>query len=845
VRDEYRSAWPRRAGAAAALVLLAATPAIVAETTAPDRSVPTLRALAAASAWSDSLESYRVPELPPPGPTESAIVLLKDPPAAWASPGRRGAAAAADSREQAAVEPLLAGLGATIHFHYRILVNGFGIELPVGRLGAVAALPEVRAIVPVTYLAPAAAQPAGSGRTPAYGTTAQPTTVPAPPPGVAPQHLALIDAGVDAGNPWLGGGMGPTFPIVGGADVVDGDADPSANAADAAMEAHGTELAGLVLRSPALQGLAPGQVPRLLVYRVVAPEVVDGRTRPLARTDRVLAALEDAVDPNGDGDTSDRASVILLGLARGFAGGGVDPVARALKAADRVGSVVVVPSGNDGPSFGPAGTVGGPAAAGAVISVGGVSADTTPRTGSLDVLVGPAAAGLQPLPLMGADPTGQPARVVMVTGPDGVASGDALGDFVDANGVSRVQGAIAVVARSGAPIAQKARNAAAAGAVGLAVWDEAGSGVFPGPQGGADWPLPVVGLGPSQGEALAAVVRSQPDLLARITANPVGPASPAIASFSSRGPTAAGRLKPDLVAPAVNLLTAYPGVDAGGQPLTTHLSGTSGAAAEVAAEALRIRIDHPELLPSDVRSILVQSARPVPGAAAADEGAGEVGPPPSPPVAVDPPIVSGVRPASGDAEVAFALHDLTGFAHRYRLVVAWPGGRSEPLGAPIRVAAGVRAGVRLRVPAGRRVRVGRLLVLRPGGGPPVATAPVYFARRAHASPNALGVPRVRVAGGIAEVRVDVGRLDRVGGWLQSTPLHAVSLWLVPAGGRTPLRLSGAKEPGDWPAGSYRFLLARRLANGARVPSGRWRLRVTASGPDGTPLRRDSAPFVLG
>src|SRR5262249_20145622 len=161
--------------------------------------------------------------------------------------------------------------------------------------------------------------------------------------------------------------------------------------------AHGTELAGLVLRAPALQGLAPGQVPRLVVYRVVAPEVVDGRTRPLARTDRVLAALEDAVDPNRDGDTADHASGIPLGRARGFAGSGVDPVARALKAADRVGSVVVVPSGNDGPSFGPAGTVGGPAAAGAVLSVGGMSADTTPRTGNLDVLVGPAVAGLEPL----------------------------------------------------------------------------------------------------------------------------------------------------------------------------------------------------------------------------------------------------------------------------------------------------------------------------------------------------------------------------------------------------------------------------------------------------------------
>ena len=56
-------------------------------------------------------------------------------------------------------------------------------------------------------------------------------------------------------------------------------------------------MASLVLRSQALAGLTPQRAPRLLAYRVVAREPVDGRLRPLARTDRVLAALERAVDP--------------------------------------------------------------------------------------------------------------------------------------------------------------------------------------------------------------------------------------------------------------------------------------------------------------------------------------------------------------------------------------------------------------------------------------------------------------------------------------------------------------------------------------------------------------------
>ena len=101
--------------------------------------------------------------------------------------------------------------------------------------------------------------------------------------------------------------MGPTFPIIGGADLVDGDADPRADGADPALEAHGTQMASIVLRSEALQGPPAGRGPA--PARPTAwspPEAVGGRMRPLARSDRVLAALERAVDPDGDGDPSRR-----------------------------------------------------------------------------------------------------------------------------------------------------------------------------------------------------------------------------------------------------------------------------------------------------------------------------------------------------------------------------------------------------------------------------------------------------------------------------------------------------------------------------------------------------------
>ena len=53
---------------------------------------------------------------------------------------------------------MLASLGATVTFRYRVLVDALAVRLPAGRLEALAALPEVKAVVPVTFLAPAQAR---------------------------------------------------------------------------------------------------------------------------------------------------------------------------------------------------------------------------------------------------------------------------------------------------------------------------------------------------------------------------------------------------------------------------------------------------------------------------------------------------------------------------------------------------------------------------------------------------------------------------------------------------------------------------------------------------------------
>ncbi|MEW6583416.1 MAG: S8 family serine peptidase, partial [Actinomycetota bacterium] len=439
--------WARRMGLGAAGALAAGIPA-VAGTVAPG-------AVDAGLAWRDVLPQ-RAPVLPAPGDVEEAILLLADPPAADAAPGERAAAAAAISRRHDELAPVLAQLGAEVTGRYRILVNALAVRVPNGRLPAVAALADVEAVVPVTYLAPAAVGAADAGPAPGVARAV------VPPPPASPAHVALIDTGIDTSHPWLGGGIGPTSPVIGGVDLVDADGDPTGTTE---AEAHGTAMAGLVLRSPALAGLPPERVPRLLAYRVVEDVAVDGGTLPLARSDRVLAAMERAVDPDGDGDPDDRADVVLLGVSRGFGGGGTDPVERAARAADRLGAIVVAPAGNEGATGAATGSIGGPAAAPTVLTVGALGADTSPRTARLEVKVGPAGASLEPLPLVGPAPPPAAAPVVVVSGVDGIASGATREEYLGPDGASRVQGAIAVVGRGGATLAQKARAAAAAGAV--------------------------------------------------------------------------------------------------------------------------------------------------------------------------------------------------------------------------------------------------------------------------------------------------------------------------------------------------------------------------------------------
>src|SRR5207245_3184098 len=79
-----------------------------------------------------------------------------------------------------------------------------------------------------------------------------------------------------------------------------------------------------------------------------------------SRTDQILAGLEDAVDPNGDGDAHDAARIALVPLAEPFAAFADGPAAQAIAGALKLDTLVVVPAGNDGPAGSVFGSVSGP-----------------------------------------------------------------------------------------------------------------------------------------------------------------------------------------------------------------------------------------------------------------------------------------------------------------------------------------------------------------------------------------------------------------------------------------------------------------------------------------------------
>jgi subtilisin family serine protease len=413
--------------------------------------------------------------------------------------------------------------------------------------------------------------------------------------------VAIIDTGIDYTLPDLGAGFGPGHRVADGYDFVNDDADPMDD------HMHGTHVAGIVgAGGDNLTGMAPDVT--LTAWK--AMDANGGGT-----TEDLLLALDAAIDPLGDYP----ADVVNMSL--GTPGDGTDPLGRASTAAVRQGVVVVAAAGNSGPYDQ---SVSSPAAAEGVIAVGAQVTGVADPTITLDG----AQEGDEPRPLdvtrfpLSANPPAEGLTGRLVDVGDGF-------DEEDYEQAGDVRGAIVVmqsltVGSLGevlGPHLLQAQLAEEHGAIGALLYstsptDPQGDGGA-GPQGTANVlagggfdlrreSLVMMNLSSAQYQTVKA------EVLAGTVSGTIGSVdrTDTITGFSSRGPSDAMTLKPEIVAPGFEIMSDIPaefGVD-GNQ---YRMSGTSMAAPHVAGAAALLAQARPEQTAAQLRASLIGGAQPL------------------------------------------------------------------------------------------------------------------------------------------------------------------------------------------------------------------------------------------
>ncbi|MEU9464067.1 S8 family serine peptidase [Streptomyces sp. NPDC048312] len=643
-----------------------------------------------------------------PDPSQRVIVELSGRPAVTAAPGGSllsaeaadgvGAARRALDARQATFlgSAKNAGLHPSATRRLGLLIDAVAMTVPASEVGRLSALPGVTAVHPDTRVltktdvsVPLIGAPAvwrredpGKGRVDGTGTT-----------------VAILDSGIDYTHPDLGGGLGKGHKVVGGHDFVNGDDDPMDD------NGHGTHVAGIVAARAAAKGGITGVAPGadLLAYKVMD---ADGS----GYTSDIIAGIEAASDPANP----HRADVINLSL--GGPGDGTDPLGRAATAAVRAGVVVVAAAGNEGPG---AGTVSSPATADGVIAVGASTSNVRLPSAYL--------AGEKPeliqsyRGILSANPPERPVTAPLVdvgegTPEDWERAGDVRGKVVRARML--VAADAQYLTASALEWAQEAERRGAIGVL-------AG---LPGNDG------PVFAAG-AAGEARPPEVRPEPgvaqvpssparidasgdslrmdhlvvmgidstqytELSSRLAAGKVSvtlrgtDTTDRIASFSSRGPSPSFGLKPDLVAPGVEIRSTMSKALYG--PGEYRMSGTSMAAPHVAGAAALLRRLHPGRTPAGIKASLVGTAEPLSGSGPTTQGSGRLD------VAAAASATLGAAPAS----VSFGLADLSGRKVGGTAKVTLRNSGRRPVTASLRTDGPATVSPRrVTVPAGRTATV--------------------------------------------------------------------------------------------------------------------------------------------
>jgi minor extracellular serine protease Vpr len=413
--------------------------------------------------------------------------------------------------------------------------------------------------------------------------------------------VAVLDTGIDYDHPFFGckDPDNVVQRLYYSGEVADPALPPPPEAAPENMwSAHGTHVAGTIAGCVAqVQGQTwSGVAPAAAVHDYnVFPALGTGYAAfgGSAFSHDIAAALEDAV--------ADGMHVANMSLGGGQRGPN-DFLDEATNASVAAGMTVVISAGNAGPGDA---TVNSPGSAEDAITV---AASTNSQILGVEVVVdgalftaaigdfGPAE-----------ETTGELADWADAAGGDTLACQPvAAGSFTDDQ--------IVLISRGACTFTTKIRNAENAGAGGVLMYNNvAGPPVAvvhdltdPEPE------IPAVMVSADDAADLLAAVGASATLPSEDTAALVHDPDFAnvIAGFSSRGPTPHGdRLKPDVTAPGVNILSTVFESEVFEDDLA-FFSGTSMSSPHIAGAAAALLALHPHWGPADVKSAIVNTADP-------------------------------------------------------------------------------------------------------------------------------------------------------------------------------------------------------------------------------------------
>ena len=417
----------------------------------------------------------------------------------------------------------------------------------------------------------------------------------------AGQSVAVLDTGIDYTHKIFNEAAGtveayeaaqadpttvawPQGQVKGGYDYMRDDADPIENdpaepTDDDAPTSHGTSV------SHSVTGVAPDV--ELYVYSVC------GGGCPSAAQ---ASALESAMDPNGDGDISDRVDVINMSLGGEFGdtytGSGTQYL---IQRAVDLGVNMVISAGNDGDHpF----RIGGPSTTPNALSVGAMTHPTLEEGFASGTIAGSdtviQAASFGPQGAFSFSNTD--AELVY---PDANQNGcDAFADDVDFTGKA------VLIDRGACAFVTKVLNAQAKGAAFVLIANNNDDGT-PAPMGGGSTEVTIfsVGVNFQAGKAIKDKLAAGEVAEYAIQVEMKNVAG-AVAGFSSRGPSVNGLLKPEITAPGVNIQVAATGT----QDKVAGATGTSFSGPMTAGAVALIREALPERNAYEIKATIMNTA---------------------------------------------------------------------------------------------------------------------------------------------------------------------------------------------------------------------------------------------